>query len=1022
MNYRTTRKIIFIMILFFIFSFLLISSFSQISYGYIKEIRVDKDASVYDNTPDTNYGNDTYLRVGNYNFGKARTYYHFNVSSLPKGWSEATVVVYFDYGSSMVHVGGNLTYDCWDEMTITWNNKPSAGRYRGHIYCDGFDFNIPLEPENFIDGGVTICLYGKGGESDGFIQGDSREGAPSKGQTPFVRLTYDDDPTLIFIVLAISLLMVVIIILISYLIVKGSSFKRKKKPHGLFPDILDYNYREKPSSLKKSIDKYDMLKNVHVPLNYSNLQEFISEREVIIYSTLCKVILKGDMGFTVTPKAWFTHLLITENGLYYGQYDKRSRPRISYLDWRNIKKIKKAKIFRNKEHIFKLFREPNFEFKESFKKREKEFSAIIEPIMKKRQNIGIDELKSMSDDLGSVSSGIGIRNPDRYGINSKFESSEDFSYMRSFLGKLDIFERYGFGNRFFGLNAYYEDIRLYRMTNQLRVRNVFISLGIWFISTTIGLIFWAQIPNTYEYSLILALIPSIVFIPSFHLYIRVKRILRNFKLKEDLTHPDSIKLYWYSKILKKPLNLDDRAEGFKKLQILGFIRKGSDAFQKRNYKEAVEIFQQIVENEPYLEINWYALLESLSYLGKWEEIIDSAGEAIKINPNYGPYYVWLGEAHSKLNEKELSTYYYKKGLKLLENDFYRYIRDDNILNMMGLIHIKLGNFKEGIKYNREALRLKPTSEHHLHNIGLAYKEMEKYKKAVRYFKKSLKYNPKHSYAWFDLGEIYEGLHKAEKALDCYEKAVEYSPQWVKLREKLISIEPNSPALKKALPEIELKREKQKNDGYDLYDTLHTKKRDNKIKIYEDNLRSLLRKNEEEWIVYLEESIDTYTRRLQILKINPRVPPFLINRMKVQKKYKKNLLKNLIADPEYIYELRTIIENDIELYKWRIGIKDQSREKNLEIIFKILLKMPLVQLIFFLKEDVIMKQEILDHKIMDDKEREARKMGLNFAKDTLMNLNNDPNYIHFFRNQIDAGLKAIENRTFFDMDNGLFNIF
>ncbi len=267
MNYRTTRRVAFIIILVFIIFFLLISSFSQIAFGYTKNIRVDKDASVYEYSPDTNYGNDTRLRVGNYHSGEARAYYHFNVSSLPKGWSEATIVVYFDYASSMVHVGANLTYDSWDEMTITWNNKPSGGRYRGHIYCDGFDFNIPLKPENFTNDEITVCLYGKGGEGDGFIQGDSKEGASSNSEVPFIKLTYDDKIEPIFIVILIIALGMIglatgLVILVARKLKKKSK-ERKKKTLKLVQGGLYQRYYKKPSNLEKKINEYITLKLVN---------------------------------------------------------------------------------------------------------------------------------------------------------------------------------------------------------------------------------------------------------------------------------------------------------------------------------------------------------------------------------------------------------------------------------------------------------------------------------------------------------------------------------------------------------------------------------------------------------------------------------------------------------------------------------------------------------------------------------------------------------------------------------------
>ena len=145
--------------------------------GYSEYLRIEKDTYVSEQFPDTNYGAEEYLRVGNYsNYGEVQAFYYFDVSSLPPDWTEARIEVNFEYGSGEVHIGANLTYESWDEMTITWNNKPNESIYGGHILCDGFDFGIPLTSEQIKDGVVGVCLYVIGGDTNDYIQGSTKEG------------------------------------------------------------------------------------------------------------------------------------------------------------------------------------------------------------------------------------------------------------------------------------------------------------------------------------------------------------------------------------------------------------------------------------------------------------------------------------------------------------------------------------------------------------------------------------------------------------------------------------------------------------------------------------------------------------------------------------------------------------------------------------------------------------------------------------------------------------------------------
>ncbi len=236
---------------------------------------------------------------------------------------------------------------------------------------------------------------------------------------------------------------------------------------------------------------------------------------------------------------------------------------------------------------------------------------------------------------------------------------------------------------------------------------------------------------------------------------------------------------------------------------------GLKAYFLGDFKGSVKCFKRIIEREPNVSSGWYMLLESLSYLGKWEEMIKFGKEAIKTHPNFGPSYSWLGDAYNQLGKRKQAEDCYERGLRLLEKELnlvekepFKYPRntDATILNSLAEINIRLRNYEEAIEYSKRALNIKP-DEHNFHSIGLAYKEMGDYDKAIEFYEKSLDVNPEHSYAWFDLGLIYQDLNESKKAIDCYEKAVKSSPQWVKLREKLLKLNPNSLALLKKAPDV-----------------------------------------------------------------------------------------------------------------------------------------------------------------------------------------------------------------------------
>ena len=291
---REEVKSVFQCVGFLLFVLLLVIGFPVIAYikGYDRTIQVDKDAYVSEYNPDVNYGSESYLRVGEYELGKVNTYYHFNISSHSYEWKEVWIYVKFNYGTNLTDIGVNLTRNNWDEMTISWNNRPESITYMGHILCDGFDFRIPVDLDQFTDDGVSICLYGKQEGGGEYIQGYSKEGASNSDQIAWIKLYYIGyDPIVLGIILrvVISVLCIIGMIIIAIFLVIGRKHKQKAKhspknlvwnkpvqdavklapkkipllPPPNLPDMIPRYYPKATPTLEKQINQYITLKLEH---------------------------------------------------------------------------------------------------------------------------------------------------------------------------------------------------------------------------------------------------------------------------------------------------------------------------------------------------------------------------------------------------------------------------------------------------------------------------------------------------------------------------------------------------------------------------------------------------------------------------------------------------------------------------------------------------------------------------------------------------------------------------------------
>lgn len=179
-------------LLFLIISPLVITYFR----GYKRTFQVDKDTYVSEQYPDTNYGTANYLRVGaaggNYPFYNHNIYLHFTISSdyWRKAWREAWIYVNFYYGSTYVDIGVNLILNNWNEMNITWNNRPESAIYLGHLFYDGTSDRFRINSFQIINGEISVCLYPIWVDWGGIIEGRSKEGASNNDQIAYIEIHF----------------------------------------------------------------------------------------------------------------------------------------------------------------------------------------------------------------------------------------------------------------------------------------------------------------------------------------------------------------------------------------------------------------------------------------------------------------------------------------------------------------------------------------------------------------------------------------------------------------------------------------------------------------------------------------------------------------------------------------------------------------------------------------------------------------------------------------------------------------
>lgn len=328
------------------------------------------------------------------------------------------------------------------------------------------------------------------------------------------------------------------------------------------------------------------MSEIHIPLYYSNLQNFIPEGEDVIYSAFYKVIFKeGDIDLFKINKMWDTHVLFTKKGFYYGEYQRKMRPKVKFVSWSMVKKIKKKTIKLSRSgYKLKIKRETNFESRRAYKTRKQEFLAKIQPIMK-------EGIKLISAEF--------LKRSESIKINAEKEKTQ----LRNLLGdkyeegfgkviELIKLERHLRGEDKIGFNAFYKDIRKNVMKNQvymLAVDLIFASFALMFLPMSILLGLFVVFDELTISTMITSLI--LLILTGFHwFWIRKK----NFALKKEVEFFKQAKgiseQYFLNSFSKLPKNLN----GFQTMRLMSL---GSKAYQERDFEKSVRIFQQILQEK-----------------------------------------------------------------------------------------------------------------------------------------------------------------------------------------------------------------------------------------------------------------------------------------------------------------------------------------------------------------------------------------------------------------------------------------
>ncbi|MGH9940758.1 MAG: tetratricopeptide repeat protein [Pyrinomonadaceae bacterium] len=213
-------------------------------------------------------------------------------------------------------------------------------------------------------------------------------------------------------------------------------------------------------------------------------------------------------------------------------------------------------------------------------------------------------------------------------------------------------------------------------------------------------------------------------------------------------------------------------------------QKGSEHYDKGEFKEAVEAFKQAVAAKPDQFLGHYNLGVTYEAMGMFKDAAESYKRAVTLKAENASdeMLAWynLGNTYAAAGQ-------HKEAVEIYQQIIRREPRYWMVHYNMGVSYATLNQPKDAISAFNESIRLKPSRDLDLlhYNLGLAYSSDEQYEKAAESFKQALMIKPDYAEARYNLGLVYYVLDNQSALIEQHKILQAQKPEMASELAKLI---------------------------------------------------------------------------------------------------------------------------------------------------------------------------------------------------------------------------------------------
>lgn len=206
----------------------------------------------------------------------------------------------------------------------------------------------------------------------------------------------------------------------------------------------------------------------------------------------------------------------------------------------------------------------------------------------------------------------------------------------------------------------------------------------------------------------------------------------------------------------------------KSLYLLNLL--GAALQEKGKFKEAIRIYNQMIQIKPDYFNAHYNLGFALQGLRKFNNAVNSYNRAIQLNPDYVDAHGNLGNVLKELGRLDEAINSYNKVIQLKPDYAEAY-------NNLGNALRDLGRLDEAINNYNKAIQLNPDYADAYNNMGTVLQDRGQLDEALRSCNKAIQLKPDYAEAYSNLGSVQKVLGQFEEATKNYNKAIQLKPSY-----------------------------------------------------------------------------------------------------------------------------------------------------------------------------------------------------------------------------------------------------